>query len=163
MGNKLTQFILDTPQKGKVEFLSYRKEHKGAVITADKVNILEESGIEGDHYGKKGKRMVTIIQKEHLEAIAKILKKDNIDPKLTRRNIVVSGFNLKSLIGHKFRLGKSAVLLATGDCVPCNRMEENFGPGGYHALVGHGGITCQVIEAGSVELGDELSILKEAE
>lgn len=161
MGNKLDQFVLNAPQKGKVEFISYRKKHKGEVLTADKVNILKSSGIEGDHYGKEGNRMVTIIQKEHLDIIARILNKESIDPKLTRRNIVVSGFNLKALIGHKFRIG-SSVLLATGDCVPCNRMEENFGPGGYHALVGHGGITCKVIEGGSVELGDELSILKEA-
>ena len=94
--------------------------------------------------------------------IAKILDKDKIDPKLTRRNIVVSGLNLRALIGHKFRIGQSAILLATGDCVPCNRMEENFGPGGYQALVGHGGITCKVIESGVLELGDALSIYKES-
>jgi MOSC domain-containing protein YiiM len=150
MANKLDQFILDAPQKGKVEFISYRKEHKGEVLSANKVNILKESGI------------VTIIQKEHLEVIAKILDRDQIDPKLTRRNIVVSGFNLRALIGHKFRIGKSAILLATGDCVPCNRMEENFGPGGYQALVGHGGITCKVIESGILEIGDALSIYKES-
>ena len=162
MANKLEQFILDAPQKGKVEFISYRKEHKGEVLSAKKVNILKESGIEGDHYGKLGNRMVTIIQKEHLEVIAKILDTDQIDPKLTRRNIVVSGFNLRALIGHKFRIGESAILLATGDCVPCNRMEENFGPGGYQALVGHGGITCKVIESGVLEIGDALSIYKES-
>ena len=66
MANKLEQFILDAPQKGKVEFISYRKEHKGEVLSARKVNILKESGIAGDHYGKLGNRMVTNIQKEHL-------------------------------------------------------------------------------------------------
>jgi len=33
-------------------------------------------------------------------------------------------------------------------------MEENLGPGGYAAMLGHGGITAIVVEPGEVQLGD---------
>ena len=160
MANKLDQFIIDAPQVGTIELISYRKERKGDVLIADQVDITEERGIVNDHYGKKGNRQVTLIQKEHLQVVASILGKNEIDPKLTRRNIVVSGINLRALIGKRFQLGSGVVLEATGDCVPCHRMEENFGPGGYQAMVGHGGITCKVIQGGHIALGDKLSAIK---
>jgi hypothetical protein len=49
---------------------------------------------------------------------------------------------------------RGAVIPADAD-----RMEENIGPGGYQAMVGHGGITCKVIRGGQVSIGDELAVL----
>jgi len=38
-------------------------------------------------------------------------------------------------------------------------MEENLGPGGYFAMVGHGGITATVIQSGSLALNDKVSLV----
>ena len=91
-----------------------------------------------------------------------MLGKSEIDPRLTRRNIVVSGINLLAFKELKFQLGKEVILEMTGLCHPCSRMEENLGDGGYHAMRGHGGITAKVVRGGTVNLGDEVLLLQES-
>jgi MOSC domain-containing protein YiiM len=114
-----------------------------------------EDGLVGDHYRGRtdGVRQVTLIQAEHIGAIAAYLGGDPIEPDRLRRNIVVSGINLHALKGRRFRVG-SVLLVETGECHPCSRMEEILGPGGYNAVRGHGGVTARVVEAGRVCLGD---------
>lgn len=117
-------------------------------------------GLVGDRYnGRSGSRQVTLIQREHLAAIASHLGLERIAPEQLRRNIVVEGINLAALKDHRFRLG-TAVLAWTGECHPCSRMEETFGPGGYNAVRGHGGITARVIESGTIAIGDRLERLR---
>ena len=148
------------PQVGTVEWIGLRPEKKADLIEVDKVNVILSKGLEGDHYkGTSGKREVTLIQKEHLDTVASIMKKENINPSLTRRNIVVSGINLQALKDQKFGLGDEVVLETTGMCHPCSRMEQNLGPGGYNAMRGHGGITARVINGGIVKNGDSVKLI----
>ena len=148
------------PQIGKVEWIGVRTERKGTIQILESVFVKKESGLEGDHFKgiSSGKRQVTIIQMEHLQTVAKILGRKNIDPELTRRNIVVSGINLLSLKDQKFRIGE-VILETTGICAPCSLMETNLGKGGYNVMRGHGGITTKVISEGKLELGDKVKIL----
>jgi len=156
----LIKELLDTiPQIGQVQWIGIRPKKRGEVHSVDQISIDLEKGIIGDHYAKKGgKRMVTLIQSEHIDAMAKMLKKDAIDPTLLRRNIVVSGINLLSLHKRQFQIG-SAILECTGHCHPCSRMETNLGPGGYNIMRGHGGLTATVIQGGEVQLGDEVKLI----
>ncbi len=122
------------------------------------VEAIAGYGLAGDHYASKsnGKRQVTLIQAEHLEAVAKILGKPEVRADWVRRNLLVSGINLYALHDRKFRIG--AVLLeGSGPCDPCSRMEEVLGIGGYNAMRGHGGITARVLEGGSFGLGADVS------
>lgn len=154
----IKELMQQIPQTGMVEWISIRPERRAPVQPLAEVMISETGGLEGDHYAAKGgKRQVTLIQAEHLEAVASILKKEKIDPSLTRRNLVISGINLLSFADQQFQVGE-AVLEMTGLCHPCTRMEENFGPGGYNALRGHGGITARVIRGGKVKVGDEVKL-----
>ncbi len=156
--SRMEQMYNILPQVGKVSLITLRPAHRAEVSVKERVEVSPEKGLHGDHYsGSSGNRQVTLIQAEHLEGIAKILKKDVIDPRLTRRNIVVSGINLLAFEGRRFRIGE-AILEMTGHCHPCSRMEENLGPGGFNAMRGHGGITARVIQGGEIRTGDEVAL-----
>lgn len=156
----IKELLQTIPQVGTVNKITVRSERRGEVIEQNEVEAIEGKGLSGDHYKKStGKRQVTLIQAEHLDVIAKILKKNEIDVKLTRRNIVVSGINLLSLKNQHFQIGE-AILEGTGECHPCSRMEENFGAGGYNAMRGHGGLTARIIKGGLIRVGDKVQFVK---
>ena len=145
------------PQSGKVIWIGIRPQ------TRQPMEVLEETfanfgGLTNDRANKgisQNKRQVTLIQYEHIQAVSSFLGKENINPALIRRNIVVKGINLNALKDKQFIIGE-AILEMTGFCFPCSRMEENLGKGGFNAMRGHGGITCQVIQEGKIKIGDEV-------
>jgi len=143
------------PRPGTVTWIGVRPERKVPLVPVSSVEITQ-NGLAGDHRSRPGKRAVTLIQAEHLPAIASLAGLDELDPAILRRNIVVSGINLFALRNRSFRIG-SALLRGTGLCAPCSRMEQSLGPGGYNAMRGHGGITAEVVEPGMLALGDALT------
>lgn len=150
--------LLDSlPQVGKVKWIGIRAERRGKMEAIDAIQVDVEAGLSGDHYSKNGgKRQVTLIQAEHIEAVEKMLDRV-VAPGDLRRNIVISGVNLLAFTDRRFAVGE-VVLEMTGHCYPCSRLEENIGPGGYNAMRGHGGITAQVIKGGMLKVGDEVRL-----
>jgi MOSC domain-containing protein YiiM len=110
--------------------------------------------------GGSGKRGVTLIQAEHLPAIAALSGHGAIAPALLRRNLVVEGIPLVALKDRRFRVG-DVVLEGMGPCDPCSRMEEALGPGGYNAMRGMGGICARIVEGGTFRRGDPVVALEE--
>lgn len=168
MSESLQQLFDTLPQTGKVEWIGIRpakivyvsgKTESAPLQMVQQVEAIAGKGLIGDRYASKnGKRQVTLIQWEHLSVIASLLHKDFISPESLRRNIAISGINLLALKNKKFKLG-TAILEYTGLCEPCSKMEETFGPGGYNAVRGHGGITCKILESGIISVGNSLSIV----
>ena len=151
--------LMNAPARpGKIEWIGVRPERRAPMRVVDTVELDTVQGLVGDRYsGKSGARHVTLIGRADLMSIADFLGLSEVPPHLLRRNIVVSGINLLALKDRCFRLG-DALLEMTGECHPCSRMEEIFGPGGYNAVRGHGGITARVLEGGPVRLGDALEV-----
>lgn len=148
------------PQTGTVQWIGLRPEREAEVIEVEYVHADRNKGLEGDRYsGKSGNRQVTLIQSEHLHAVASMLEKESLDPSLLRRNIVVSGINLLALKEKQFQIGAEVILETTGHCHPCSKMEKLLGPGGYNAMRGHGGITARVIREGTIKKGDKVQML----
>ena len=158
--SNMKKLLRTIPQVGKVDLISIRPERKMLPSTLENVKISIEKGLKGDHYkGSSRKRQVTLIQAEHLKAMASLLGIDRIDPLLTRRNIVVSGVNLLAFKDMQFQIGEDVILEMTGACHPCSQMETNFGEGGYNAMRGHGGITAKVIQGGEIRIGDKIRLI----
>lgn len=151
--------LIDTlPQRGTVEWIGIRPARKAALQVVEQVDIQTDHGLVGDHYANPGgNRQVTLIQAEHLDAVASMLDIGAVNPGAVRRNIVVRGINLLALKDKRFFAG-DALLEFTGLCHPCSRMETTLGPGGYNALRGHGGITARVLRGGIVKIGDAVGL-----
>jgi MOSC domain-containing protein YiiM len=157
----LEERLQTVPQTGRVEWIGRAARSRAPIEAVREVQAAVGTGLEGDHHSQRrpgGKRQVTLIQAEHLPVVAALVGENAVDPALLRRNIVVSGINLLSLKGLRFRIG-AAVLEGTGPCDPCSRMDENLGAGGFQAMRGHGGLTARVIESGRICVGDAVSAL----
>jgi MOSC domain-containing protein YiiM len=148
------------PQVGRLEWIGLRPERMGSLLSVSEAIVVKGRGLEGDHKikGRVGsKRQVTLIQHEHLIAVAGLLHKTRVGPEEVRRNLVVSGINLLALKGKQFLIG-DVLLEFSGPCEPCSRMEYNLGPGGFNAMRGHGGITAKAIQGGMIRVGDQVVV-----
>lgn len=146
--------LFDVPQRpGTVQWIGVRPARRAPPLHPAEVNAIAGRGLEGDRYDNTGGgRQVTLIQAEHVAAVAAFLGRDTLPPELLRRNLLVRGINLLALKDRRFRVGE-AVFEWSGLCHPCSRMEQVLGPGGYNAMRGHGGITARVLESGRIALG----------
>ena len=158
MSQNIRDLITRLPQQGQVEWIGVRPVKRRPLTPVDSVEVLTK-GLYGDHYqGSSGRRGVTLIQAEHIEAVASMMHREHIGPELLRRNIVIRGINLLALKDRDFRIG-TVILRMTGLCHPCSRMEEVLGEGGYNAMRGHGGINASVVETGIISIGDPVIAL----
>lgn len=155
----LNELLQTLPQTGTLTWIGLRPGRGEPMVACNSARVEPGLGLEGDRFRGRpqSKRQVTLIQAEHLPVIGSLLHRDAPDPGLIRRNLVISGLNLLALKGRCFRVGE-VVLEMTGLCHPCSKMETLFGPGGYNALRGHGGITARVLEGGQIHCGDPVSV-----
>ncbi len=162
----LGQLMANLPRAGRVEWIGLRPARdvgmREVVDGMLKLAVPLLKGLVGDRYASgSGKRGITLIQSEHLPAIAALSGHVSVDPKLLRRNLVVSGIPLIALKGRRFRIGE-VLLEGTDSCDPCSRMEDALGLGGYNAMRGHGGLCARILEGGQLRIGDIVQAIPEA-
>lgn len=157
--NKITQNLAP----GKVEWIGVRPARRADMMSYHSIQALAGRGLEGDRSANKSSgsaRQVTFISLEHIKAMADILGKNTIDPGLLRRNIVISGININALRYQVFSIN-GVLFEATAQCHPCSRMDENLGPGGHAAMLGHGGLCAKILSDGEIHVGDQVIKLDE--
>ncbi|MBC7696732.1 MAG: MOSC domain-containing protein [Bacteroidia bacterium] len=163
------------PQIGKLEAIIVRPARHVAAIEVRRTIAIADVGLLHDRRGiaskngtvKASNRQVTLIQAEHIDVIAKIMRLPALEASLLRRNLVISGINLlaiKPLFKHQvhyLQIGE-VLLEITGSCAPCSRMEVLLWEGGYNAVRGHGGVNARVMIGGELNVGDAVNMQVQA-
>lgn len=168
----LRQLVRHFSQAGRLDAIHLRPGRREPVLSVPSALAIVDRGLEGDRAAGRppsrqggNKRQVTLIQAEHMPAVAAFAGLPGVDAALLRRNLVISGLNLlaaKAMFKDEpmlLHIGDEVRLEITGPCEPCSRMEEQLGPGGYNAMRGHGGLTARVIAGGTIRLGDAVRCL----
>jgi hypothetical protein len=135
------------------------------------------SGIEGDRYalgtGEYSAvvpakiRHISLISASGIETANEWLKagdEPTFDGAETRRNIVLEGItanDLNDLVGQQFQLG-NLQMLGTELCTPCERPAQLLSrPSFMEAFEGRGGIRAEVLNSGTLAVGDKLFLENE--
>jgi MOSC domain-containing protein YiiM len=153
---RLLDKLCATIVPGKLEWIGLRSERRGEVVVVDQAEAVVDLGLEGDHRMKKtpgSARQVTLISSEYIQQICRHTGHDSIDPRLLRRNLVISGMNMNLLRYQRLQIGE-VILETNALCHPCSRMDEALGAGGTAGMFGYGGLCAKVIQGGIMRLSD---------
>ena len=126
-------------------------EHKSVVCE-------EGKGLKGDRF-EFSTYPITLFSLEVAEEVCKEMKIP-LDVKLFRRNVVVTGVHLNSLIGKRFKIG-DVEFEGLAHCAPCTWMNAVMKKGVYSAMVGRGGLRVKVVTRGELTLGETLLYVNE--
>ena len=155
--SELHRLMTQFPRAGTVRWIGLRPARDLPMREVDAADAETGKGLVGDRYASgSGKRGLTLIQAEHLPAIASLAGRETVFPFMLRRNVVVEGLSLIALKGRRFRIGE-VLCEGTAPCDPCSKMETVLGPGGYNAMRGHGGLCARILEGGTLRLGDAVT------
>jgi MOSC domain-containing protein YiiM len=141
---------------GKLAGIARREEKRAPMQTLQRAEISTETGVARDFRGKPGARQVTVISARAWRDACNELQQDI--PWTTRRaNLLVDDFDLPRTIGAVLAVGPVRLRI-TGEVDPCSRMEEQC-PGLRAALQPdwRGGVSCTVLQGGTVTIGDAVT------
>ena len=116
-----------------------------------------DSGCERAGEREESGRDLTLVEGEALDAIAREADV-HLDPGTHRRNLTTRGVALNHLVGERFRVGE---VLCRGDrlCEPCPHLAALTVKEALPALVHRGGLRVDILESGTIRIGDTVSRL----
>lgn len=140
---------------GRLEAIWLKRAHRGKMDEVTGATAIAGQGLEGS-VDRSRRRQVTIIQREAWNALMEQLDAD-VSPSSRRANLMISGVNLEDTRGRTLRIGGVRFAIG-GETTPCERMDEAL-PGLRDAMRPHwgGGVFAQVLDDGSIAVGDEVS------
>jgi MOSC domain-containing protein YiiM len=148
---------------GQVTHIHVAEKAGAAMRPLDSATLVAGVGIEGDRYATgrghysnmpRADRQVTLIEMETLEALARDHGIE-LAPRETRRNLTTRDVPLNHLVGRRFRVG-AVLLLGARLNVPCKYLEQLTGKPVYAPLINRSGLNCEILEGGTVRIGDAL-------
>jgi MOSC domain-containing protein YiiM len=138
--------------EGRVVNLYICRERLQPMTPVQEATAVSDLGLEGDQHAVKGSaRQVLVMDIETLKEL-------DLSPGIIKENITVEGLDLSTVeAGHVFFVGDQVTLEATGDCLPCARMDA-IRPGLQTDLQGRRGIISTVLNGGALKVGDTIRV-----
>ncbi len=119
------------------------------------VRAVAGKGLEGDRNfypeGAKPGQALTLVEAENVEDVG-------LPPGGTRRQLTVRGVRLNDLVGKRFRVGE-VECYGVELCEPCRHLESMTRPGIIKELAHRAGINADILNDGTISVGDEVSEL----
>lgn len=112
-------------------------------------------GIRGDRffdYKENYKGQITFFSEDVFDGLCAAFPHVGKPASVLRRNVIVSGVNLNTLIGEDFEL-QGLRFRGTAHCRPCYWLDHAFAPGAEAWLKGNGGLRAQILTSGTLTMG----------
>jgi MOSC domain-containing protein YiiM len=123
------------------------------IIEVKQAQCVAGKGIVGDRffeYKKDYKGQITFFSLEVYENLCRELQVSDKSPAAFRRNIVVGGIDLNTLIGQRFIL-QDTEFEGIEECRPCPWMDQAFASGAETLLKGRGGLRARILTDGMLQ------------
>ena len=131
------------------------------MVSVMETQAVAGQGLAGDRYFNKlgtysnhpgSGREVTLIEIEAIEAMLREYQVE-LNPAMSRRNLVTRGVALNHLVEREFRIGE-VLMRGTRLCEPCRHLERLSVKGAMRGLIHRGGLRAEVIRGGVIKTGD---------
>lgn len=124
------------------------------IESVDTVECVAGRGLVGDRYfdhKEDYKGQITFFDWAVYQRIKNDFNYPDLDATKFRRNVLLEGVDLNTLIGKKFTL-QGIEFEGAEECRPCYWMDESVTPGVHEALKGHGGLRARILTSGSLRV-----------
>lgn len=129
------------------------------ILELDEAECVAGQGLRGDRFFASPKYplgQVTLFSRDVFRAMQRELGLGGAQPSALRRNLIVSGADLSTLIGVEFEL-QGIQFRGVEECRPCYWMDLSVAPGAEAWLRGRGGLRCQILTSGWLRVERDLA------
>ena len=138
---------------------NFRGHHGGPpgmhpIIECESAELVAGKGIVGDRYfdfKEDYKAQVTFFDQAVHDEVCREFGAE-LSPLGYRRNVLLSGVDLNTLIGKRFAID-GVVFQGVEECTPCHWLNDAVAPGVEDFLKGRGGLRTRISEGGMLRVG----------
>ena len=126
------------------------------LVQVDEVECVSGRGLKGDRffdYKEDYYGQVTFFSGEVFDKLCARFGINDKPAGVLRRNVIVSGVDLLSLIDREFGI-QGVRFRGTQHCAPCEWMNVAFAPGAQEFLKENAGLRAQILSDGVIRVGD---------
>ena len=102
--------------------------------------------------GEDYKGQITIFSADVFDDVCRRLGVSGKSAGVTRRNVIIRGVDLNTLIGKQFSV-QGLMFEGVSECTACHWMDDAIAPGALSALQGRGGLRARVLSGGTLRAG----------